>query len=157
MQEVSMNIKILRVLLISLFFGFIVNTLTYTCCTLIGWQGEFGWFWDSNMSDFNEMMRFFGSVTGMPYIVLGVLWLVILRNEKVEYYNYKKKGIIGASIGVALINILLYSSYYLDLLIGDISSTGGLVFIFFPFYAFICGGIGYIAGYSVSQKIEVEE
>jgi len=154
MQEMSVSIRIMRVLLISLFFGFIVNALTYTCCTLVGWQGEFSWLWDSNMRDFNDMMRFFAGTTGVPYIVLGILWLVTLRNEKVEYYNYKKAGLIGASIGVAIINVFLYSSFYLDMLVGDMSSTGGLVFIFFPFYAVIFGGIGYAVGYIISLKIE---
>jgi branched-subunit amino acid transport protein AzlD len=154
MQKMSINIKIMVVLLIYLFFGFAVNALTYTCCTLIGWQGEFGWLWDSNMRDFNEMIRFFASTTGLPYIVLGILWLVTLRNEKVEYYNYKRTGLIGVSIGVAMINVLLYSSFYLDMLIGDMSSTGGLVFIFFPFYAVIFGGIGYAVGYIISLKID---
>lgn len=154
MQKMSINIRIIVVLLIYLFFAFIVNFLTYTCCTLIWWQGEFGWLWDSNMRDFNEMMRFFGSTIGLPYIVIGVLWLVILRNEKVEYYNYKKAGLIGMAIGVALLNILSCSSFYLDILIGDISSTGSLVFFFFPFHSVIFGGVGYAVGYVILLKIE---
>lgn len=147
-------IKIVKIIFIFLLLGFIINALTYICCTLIGWPGNFNWLWDTNLSDFSEMMKFVVTTTAIPYLALGILWLIILRNEKVESYNHKKAGLIGALIGIALINILLYSSYYLDLLIGDVSSTGGLVFLFFPFYALIFGVIGFLIGYVISLKIK---
>lgn len=154
MQEVSINIRIIRVILISLFFGFLVNAFTYICCTLIGWPGEFSWLWDSNLRDFSEMMRSLFSTTGAPYIILGIFWIIVLRNKEVEYYKHKRKGLIGAFIGIVIINVLLYSAFYLDMLIGDVSLTGALVFIFPPFYAVICGVVGFGIGYSIALKIE---
>jgi hypothetical protein len=96
-------------------------------------------------------------ITVFPYVVFGFIWVIALSDKKQKNYKERKKGIIGALIGIAVINFVLYLDYYLDLLIGDVSSTGSLIFFFFPFCSIICGGIGYAVGYSVSQKVEVEE
>lgn len=93
------------------------------------------------------------AISEIPYLLLALLWIYLLKDKNTTEKRNKKAGLYGAFIMIVIINVLLYASYYLDLLVGDISSTGSLIFIIYPFYALLAGGIGFIIGFLFYRKL----
>ena len=144
--------KNIRTILIFILIGAGVYVFTYLISGLIAGPSRFSWLLRIDFEQPAEFIRAL-MITEIPYIVLGFLWILRLSNREIKNYEEEKAGMIGALIGVVVINFVLYLVYYLDLLIGDTSSTGSLIFFVFPFFAGFFGAFGYALGHVFYWKI----
>lgn len=138
--------KNIRTILIFMLIGAGVYVFTYLVSGLIAGPSGFSLLLKMDYEQPAEFIMVF-MITEIPYIILGFLWMLKLNNREIENYGEEKAGMIGALIGVVVINFVLHLGYYLDLLIGDVSSTGSLIFFVFPFFAGFFGAFGYALGH----------
>lgn len=139
--------KNIRTILIFLLIGVGVYVFTYLVSGLIAGPSRFSWLLKI---DYEQPAEFIKAliITEIPYVVFGFLWILKLSDKKeIKNYEEEKTGMISAFIGIVVTNFLLYLIYYLDLLIGNTSSTGSLIFFVFPFFAAFFGVVGYALGH----------
>lgn len=93
----------------------------------------------------------------IPYSLLAILGMIFLSRKNNRKKRSIKYGMISSFLLIFLTNIFLYTTAEINIYSGDLSSTAGLVEIFFPLYATFSGAIGYGIGWSVGRYVEKKE